>query len=26
LTWGRLMDSLKQYVETGTGSPLPGAG
>lgn len=25
LTWGRLMDSLKQYVETGTGTPLPGA-
>jgi len=26
LTWGRLMDSLKQYVETGTGKPLPGGG
>ena len=26
LTWGRLMDSLKQYVETGTGTPLPGGG
>jgi uncharacterized protein YndB with AHSA1/START domain len=26
LTWGRLMDSLKQYVETGSGMPLPGAG
>ena len=25
LTWGQLMDSLKQYVETGTGTPLPGA-
>jgi uncharacterized protein YndB with AHSA1/START domain len=25
LTWGMLMSSLKQYVETGTGAPLPGA-
>jgi uncharacterized protein YndB with AHSA1/START domain len=25
LTWGLLMDSLKQYVETGTGKPLPGS-
>ena len=25
LTWGLLMQSLKQYVETGTGTPLPGA-
>ena len=24
LTWGLLMQSLKQYVETGAGSPLPG--
>lgn len=24
LTWGQLMGSLKQYVETGTGAPLPG--
>src|SRR5262245_32903209 len=24
LTWGLLMDSLRQYVETGTGKPLPG--
>jgi uncharacterized protein YndB with AHSA1/START domain len=24
LTWGQLMGSLKQYVETGTGQPLPG--
>ncbi|MCI0688240.1 MAG: SRPBCC domain-containing protein [Sporichthyaceae bacterium] len=25
LTRGLLMDSLKQYVETGTGKPLPGS-
>jgi uncharacterized protein YndB with AHSA1/START domain len=25
LVWGMLMQSLKQYVETGTGSPLPGS-
>lgn len=25
LTWGLLMDSLKRYVETGTGTPLPGS-
>jgi uncharacterized protein YndB with AHSA1/START domain len=25
LTWGLLMASLKQYVETGAGSPLPGS-
>lgn len=25
LTWGLLMKSLKQYVETGAGTPLPGA-
>jgi uncharacterized protein YndB with AHSA1/START domain len=24
LTWGQMMGSLKRYVETGTGSPLPG--
>jgi uncharacterized protein YndB with AHSA1/START domain len=24
LTWGLLMDSLKRYVETGTGTPLAG--
>jgi uncharacterized protein YndB with AHSA1/START domain len=26
LTWGMLVISLKQYVETGSGSPLPGRG
>src|ERR1700730_5038200 len=25
LAWARLMDSLKQYVETGTGKLLPGS-
>jgi uncharacterized protein YndB with AHSA1/START domain len=26
LTWGSLMHSLKQYVETGVGAPLSGSG